>query len=42
MSSATEAQQYAHILTEALPYIQRYSGKTIVIKYAETPRRMKT
>lgn len=33
MSSATEAQQYAHILTEALPYIQRYSGKTIVIKY---------
>jgi acetylglutamate kinase len=31
--SATEAQQYAHILTEALPYIQRYSGKTIVIKY---------
>jgi len=30
---ATEAQQYAHILTEALPYIQRYSGKTIVIKY---------
>ncbi len=23
----------AHILTEALPYIQRYSGKTIVIKY---------
>ena len=33
MSLATEAQQYAHILTEALPYIQRYSGKTIVIKY---------
>ncbi len=31
--SATEAKQYAHILTEALPYIQRYSGKTIVIKY---------
>jgi len=31
--SATEATQYAHILTEALPYIQRYSGKTIVIKY---------
>ncbi len=23
----------AHILTEALPYIQRYAGKTIVIKY---------
>ena len=33
MSTATEPQQYAHILTEALPYIQRYSGKTIVIKY---------
>jgi len=31
--SATEANQIAHILTEALPYIQRYSGKTIVIKY---------
>ncbi len=30
---ATNAKQYAHILTEALPYIQRYSGKTIVIKY---------
>ena len=31
--SSTEAKQIAHILTEALPYIQRYSGKTIVIKY---------
>lgn len=30
---STEANQIAHILTEALPYIQRYSGKTIVIKY---------
>ena len=30
---STEAKQIAHILTEALPYIQRYSGKTIVIKY---------
>jgi acetylglutamate kinase len=29
----TDAKQIAHILTEALPYIQRYSGKTIVIKY---------
>ncbi len=29
----TEANPIAHILTEALPYIQRYSGKTIVIKY---------
>ncbi len=30
---ATDPNQIAHILTEALPYIQRYSGKTIVIKY---------
>lgn len=29
----TDARQIAHILTEALPYIQRYSGKTVVIKY---------
>lgn len=29
----TNAKEIAHILTEALPYIQRYSGKTIVIKY---------
>ena len=29
-SSATEI---AHVLIEALPYIQRFSGKTIVIKY---------
>jgi len=26
-------QQVAHILIEALPYIQRFEGKTIVIKY---------
>jgi len=30
---ATSPNKIAHILTEALPYIQRYSGKTIVIKY---------
>ena len=30
---SSDAKQIAHILTEALPYIQRYSGKTIVIKY---------
>ena len=30
---SSEAKQIAHILTEALPYIQRYSGKTVVIKY---------
>ncbi len=29
----TDANLIAHILTKALPYIQRYSGKTIVIKY---------
>jgi len=30
---STNPKDIAHILTEALPYIQRYSGKTIVIKY---------
>lgn len=30
---SSDAKQIAEILTEALPYIQRYSGKTIVIKY---------
>ena len=29
----TAAQQTAFILNEALPYIQRYAGKTIVVKY---------
>lgn len=28
-----DAQNVAHVLTEALPYIQRFSGKTVVIKY---------
>ncbi len=27
------AVQIAHVLTEALPYIQRFKGKTIVVKY---------
>lgn len=27
------AQEIAHILTEALPYIQRFTGKTVVVKY---------
>ena len=31
--SAEQAHQVAHVLTEALPYIQRFSGKTVVIKY---------
>jgi len=29
----TAAQNTAHVLNEALPYIQRFSGKTIVVKY---------
>lgn len=32
-SAATEAQFTARTLSEALPYIQRYAGQTIVIKY---------
>jgi len=31
--TAEAAQNVAHVLTEALPYIQRYRGKTVVIKY---------
>ncbi len=31
--SHTDAVNTAEVLTEALPYIQRYHGKTIVIKY---------
>ncbi len=31
--SAEQAHQVAHVLTEALPYIQRFAGKTVVIKY---------
>ncbi|VAW83727.1 Acetylglutamate kinase [hydrothermal vent metagenome] len=30
---SSNAMNIAHVLTEALPYIQRFSGKTIVIKY---------
>ncbi|OGT90516.1 MAG: acetylglutamate kinase [Gammaproteobacteria bacterium RIFOXYD12_FULL_61_37] len=34
MSLSTEAaQNIAHVLTEALPYIKRFQGKTLVIKY---------
>ncbi len=29
----TDPIQTAHVLSEALPYIQKFSGKTIVIKY---------
>ncbi len=31
--SVQAAHNIAHVLTEALPYIQRFGGKTIVIKY---------
>ena len=31
--SAQQAQDVAHVLTEALPYIQRFGRKTVVIKY---------
>jgi len=31
--SAEAAHNVAHVLSEALPYIQRFSGKTVVIKY---------
>ncbi|CAN0472482.1 unnamed protein product, partial [Phaeothamnion confervicola] len=39
-----DALNVAHILTAALPYIQRYQGKTIVVKYggnAMTEQRLK-
>ncbi len=31
--NAGSAHQIAHVLTEALPYIRRFQGKTVVIKY---------
>jgi acetylglutamate kinase len=31
--AADSAQNIAHVLTEALPYIRRFAGKTMVIKY---------
>jgi len=31
--SPQEAHNVAHVLTEALPYIKRFRGKTVVIKY---------
>ena len=30
---STRAMDIARVLTEALPYIQRFAGKTVVIKY---------
>ncbi len=32
-TTARSGEDTAHILTEALPYLQRFAGKTIVIKY---------
>lgn len=29
----SKAKQIAHVLSEAMPYIQRFTGKTIVVKY---------
>ena len=31
--TAESAQNVAHVLTEAMPYIRRFRGKTVVIKY---------
>lgn len=31
--SRTDAEQFARVLTESLPYIQRFTGKTVVIKF---------
>ena len=42
--TANDAPNVAHVLTAALPYIQRYQGKTIVVKYggnAMTEQRLK-
>jgi acetylglutamate kinase len=42
--TATPAAQVAHVLIEALPYIQRFRGKTVVVKYggnAMTEERLK-
>ena len=42
--SAAEARKKAQILAEALPYIRRFHGKTIVVKYggnAMTDERLK-
>jgi len=32
-TETTRATEVAHVLTEALPYIQRFAGRTVVIKY---------
>ena len=36
IASAASARQQAAILAQALPYIRKYHGKTMVIKYGGT------
>ena len=31
--SRDDADRIAHVLTEALPYIQRFKGRTVVVKF---------
>ncbi|MGA1239745.1 MAG: acetylglutamate kinase, partial [Ilumatobacteraceae bacterium] len=31
--SVVESAQVANLLIEALPYIQKFAGKTVVVKY---------
>ena len=33
MSKKKKEHQIAHVLIEALPYIRKFKGKTIVVKY---------
>ena len=33
MLSLSRATEVAQVLSEALPYIQRFSGRTIIVKY---------
>ena len=35
--TAKSAQQVAHVLSEAMPYLQRFRDKTVVIKYGGNP-----
>ena len=45
MKMSSDNTQIAHVLTEALPYIKRFFGKTIVVKYggnAMTESRLKS
>ncbi len=33
MNDATSNQEQAHLISQALPYMQRYDGKTVVVKF---------